>query len=158
MAPLGAKLCQHAFQTIPDIWFFDAPKISLMKISDRKWSIESKILTFWKNYEFLRVMGRFSRKNHFISPDLQVTTFLGEGVQRRVSIFSLTFGPKPTYTFSSRMMIWCNDDMMIWWDDDMRIRQNKNLNKLLIENIMVGQQNIALGGSVYLGFRKNMRR
>ena len=26
-APIGVKLCQNAFQTIPNISFFDAPKI-----------------------------------------------------------------------------------------------------------------------------------
>ena len=55
--------------------------------------------SFWRSHEFLSVNSRFSTKNDPISPEDQVSPFLGEGVQRRFSIFLLTFGPKLTYTF-----------------------------------------------------------
>ena len=32
MPPIGAKLCQNAFQTIPNIWFFDAPQFFFSKL------------------------------------------------------------------------------------------------------------------------------
>ena len=35
-APIGTKLCQNAFQTIPDVSFFDAEIFLSAKISDRK--------------------------------------------------------------------------------------------------------------------------
>ena len=36
MARIGAKLCQNAFQTIPNVSFFDAEKFFSAKISDQK--------------------------------------------------------------------------------------------------------------------------
>ena len=76
--------------------------------------------SFWRSYEFLSVTSRFATKNHPRCPEFQVSTFLGEGVQRRISFFSLSFGPKPTFIFSSRTTIWWCDEI-IWWYDDMII-------------------------------------
>ena len=45
LAPFGLKLCQNAFQTIPDILFFDAEKKSA-NFSDRKISFSSIWLDF----------------------------------------------------------------------------------------------------------------
>ena len=84
---------------------FRRPKFLWDKIFGAKSQHEIKNRPFWRSYEFLSVSGRFSTKNHPISVKFQVSTFLGEGVQRRFSIFSLTFGPKQTYTFSLRRMI-----------------------------------------------------
>ena len=66
---------------------------------------DTKNHSFWRSYEFLSVTSRFSTKNHPRCPEFQVSTFLGEGVQRRISFFSLSFGPKPTFIFSSRTTI-----------------------------------------------------
>ena len=84
---------------------FGRPKLFFHEIFGAKSQHQIKNRSFWQSYEFLSVTGRFSTKNHPISPEFQVSTLLGEGGQERFSIFSLTFGPKPTYSFSSRMMI-----------------------------------------------------
>ena len=107
-------------------WFpaFDSstPKMFFDEIFGLKIKHQIKNRSFWRSYAFLSVTSRLSAKNYPFSPEDQVSPFLGEGVQRRILIFSLTFGPKPTYTVSSRMMIWWYNDMMIWWYyDDMTI-------------------------------------
>ncbi len=45
-APIGLKLCQNAFQTIPDVSFFDAEKKISAKFSDRKISFSM----FWLGF------------------------------------------------------------------------------------------------------------
>ena len=42
MAPIGAKLWENAFQTIPDISFFDAEKCFLAKIFDENFRQKKK--------------------------------------------------------------------------------------------------------------------
>ena len=46
MARIDAKLCQNAFQTIPDVSFFDAKKNLSAKILDRKFCF----LPFWRDF------------------------------------------------------------------------------------------------------------
>ena len=84
---------------------FRRPKFLFDEIFGPKMKNQIKNRSIRRSYKLLSVIGKFSTKNHPISPEFQIITFLGEGIQKRVSIFSLTFGPKPTYTFSSRMMI-----------------------------------------------------
>ena len=68
------------------------PKNFFDEIFGAKSQHEIKNRSFWKSYEFLSVAGKFSTNNHPVSPEFQVSTFLGEGVERRFWIFSLTFG------------------------------------------------------------------
>ena len=48
MARISAKLCQHAFRTIPDVSFFDAPKIFSTKFLDRKFRFLLIWCGFWR--------------------------------------------------------------------------------------------------------------
>ena len=84
---------------------FQLPQFFCDEIFGPKMKHQIKNRSFWRSHEFLSVNSRFSTKNYPISPEDQISPFLGEGVQKRFSIFSLTFGPKLTYSFSSRMMI-----------------------------------------------------
>ena len=105
-------------------------KSFLVEIFAAKCQHQMKNRLFRRSYAALSVIGKLSLKNEPDSNEFQVSTFPGEGVQRRFSKFLLTFGPKPTYSFSARMMMWWYDDMMIkryndmmiWWNDDMMIR------------------------------------
>ena len=82
------------------------PKNVFDEISGPKMKHQIKNNSFWRSHEFLSVNSRFSTTNEPMSPEDQVSPFLGAGVQKRFSICPLTFGPKQTYSFSSRMMIW----------------------------------------------------
>ena len=71
--------------------------------------------------------------------EIQLSMIFGGGVNKSISIFFLTFGPKLTCTFLvcwygdmiiwsyDDMMIWWHDDMMIWWYDDMMIWNTRNV-------------------------------
>ena len=52
MARIGAKLCQHAFQTIPDVSFFDAENCFSAKILDRKFCFLPCWHGFWGSTNF----------------------------------------------------------------------------------------------------------
>ena len=84
---------------------FRRPPIFFDEFFGPKMKHQIKNRLFWRSYEFLSINSRFSTKNDPISPENQVSPFLGEGVQKRFSIFSLTFELKLTYSLSSRMMI-----------------------------------------------------
>ena len=116
MAPIGAKLCQNAFQTIPDIWFFDALKIFSMKFLDRKWSIKSKIVRFGGATNFWALPSNSPRKITPFPPNFKSLRSLARGSKDSWSFFFVDFGPNLTYNFCSmdRMMVWWYDDMMIW--------------------------------------------
>ena len=86
-------------------FIFRRPKIFPDEIFGARVKIFCMICSFWKSWIILSITSIFSMRNDPISPKVQVSTFLGEGVQRRFSNFSLTFSPKPTYSFSSRKMI-----------------------------------------------------
>ena len=122
MAPIGLKLGQNAFQTIPDVSFFDVKKVFVKHFSKNfvDWPM---ISSFWKSWSILSVTIEFSLKNDPDLPKVQVSTFLGEGVEGRLKFFFVDFGQKLTYSFCSmdHMMKWWSDNMMIWWFDDMMI-------------------------------------
>ena len=63
LARIGAKICQNAFRTIPEISFFDAEKFFFAKFSDRK------------NYfsQILRGFGRRTAK--WTSPSARASNF-----------------------------------------------------------------------------------
>ena len=93
MAPIGLKLCQNAFQTIPDISFFDVQKLFFVNLFQKTFGVPgrffSMICSFWKSWIILSVFGVFYAKNNPISPKVQVSTFLAEGVEGRLKFFSM---------------------------------------------------------------------
>ena len=84
MAPIGLKLCQNAFQTIPDVSFFDVKKNVFVKQIPKNFGIGGKfvfmICSFWESWSTLSLIGIFSMQNDPDLPKVQVSTFLGEGV------------------------------------------------------------------------------
>ena len=98
MAPFGLKLWENAFQTIPDISFFDVErkrrKFS-MKIFVKKDLVrKSTNCLFLRSYGFLDVIGRCASKSYPQSFGFQLSTTFGGGVKEIVSIFFPTFGQK----------------------------------------------------------------
>ena len=105
MAPFGLKLWENAFQTIPDISFFDAEKKNWRKFSIKFSSIfffegKSTNCLFLRSYGFLDVIGRCASKSYPQSFDFQLSTTFGGGVKEIVSIFFPTFGQKLLQPFS----------------------------------------------------------
>ena len=99
MALFGFKLWENAFQTIPNISFFDAEKIFwpkfLMKIFAKKKIVgKSTNCLFLRSYGFLDLIGRCASKSYPQSFDFQLSTTFGGGVKEIVSIFFPTFGQK----------------------------------------------------------------
>ena len=100
MAPFGLKLWENAFQTIPNISFFDAESIFLAKLFDENFRQKKKIVgkstncPFLRSYGFLDVIGRCASKSYPQSFDFQLSTTFGGGVKEIVSIFFPTFGQK----------------------------------------------------------------
>ena len=93
MAPFGVKLWENAFQTIPDIQLFDAPKNFSAFFFSKKVRVDFffKKVAFWRSYGFLDVIGRCALKNDPRSFDLQLSTTFGRGVKVVHTIFLLTF-------------------------------------------------------------------
>jgi len=90
MAPIGLKLCQNAFQTIPDVSFFDVNFFFDKNVS-KNFGVGGKICfmicSFWKSWSTLSLIGIFSMQNDPDLPKVQVSTFLGEGVEGRLKFF-----------------------------------------------------------------------
>ena len=72
MAPIGLKLCQNAFQTIPDISFFDAEKKN-REFFERKNSVFRK---FGQVFEELRPNGLQIRIGQNCAPDRHLLRFV----------------------------------------------------------------------------------
>ena len=101
MAPFGLKLWENAFQTIPNISFFDVEFFFLLNFFDEKLRGAQKIFVgkstnclFLRSYGFLDVIGRCASKSYPQSFDFQLSTTFGGGVKEIVSIFFPTFGQK----------------------------------------------------------------
>ena len=99
MAPFGLKLWENAFQTIPNISFFDVENKILAKFFDenfrkKKFVGKSTNCLFLRSYGFLDVIGRCASKSYPQSFDFQLSTTFGGGVKEIVSIFFPTFGQK----------------------------------------------------------------
>ena len=60
MAPIGAKLCQNAFQVIPDISFFDAKKKFRQKFLAEKFFVDTPKI-FFNKVPVLEKLCRFTR-------------------------------------------------------------------------------------------------
>ena len=112
MAPFGLKLWENAFQTIPNISFFDAENIFLAKFFDENFRQKKKIVgkstncLFLRSYGFLDVIGRCASKSYPQSFDFQLSTTFGGGVKEIVSIFAPDFRPKMT---SRLLVFWLED-------------------------------------------------
>ena len=109
MAPFGVKLWENAFQTIPDIQFFDAQKnfSAIFVFELFRVDFFFKKVAFWRSYGFLDVMGRCASTNDPRSFDYQLYTTFRRGVKVVHTVFEVIFGPKMTST------IWCYDVMII---------------------------------------------
>ena len=98
MAPIGVKLWENAFQTIPDISFFD-PEKKMVKFFDEKFHRQNfrqkidKMPVFEELWVF-DMIGRCASKNDPQSFDVQLSMTFGRGVKEIVSIFFPTFGQK----------------------------------------------------------------
>ena len=106
MAPIGAKLGQNAFQTIPNVFFFDTEKKVLDDfVSKEFWysTFFSKKLAFRMSQGFLSVIGRSVVKSYFPKWGYFWGDFLGGGVNVSICVENLDLAPKMTST------IWCWD-------------------------------------------------
>ena len=78
MAPIGAKLCQNAFQVIPDISFFDAKQICCENFSQKIFRQHPEIF-FFNKVPVLEKLCRFTRNYRMelenSLPDMQVSAF-----------------------------------------------------------------------------------
>ena len=103
MAPFGLKLWENAFQTIPDISFFDVEiwrKFSIKIFIKKIFVGKLTNCLFLRSYGFLDVIGRCTSKSYPQSFDFQLSTTFGGGVKEIVSIFFPTFGQKWLQPFS----------------------------------------------------------
>ena len=112
MAPIGAKLCQNAFQVIPDISFFDTHKhFWRQKFLSEKFFVNTpKIFStkclFWRSCAGLHATIECSSKIHCQTCRFQPSTTLGGGVKREKTVFFPEFWPKNRLnTFFAPMMI-----------------------------------------------------
>ena len=100
MAPIGAKLCQNAFQVIPDISFFDTHKHCWrQKLLSEKFFVNTpKIFStkclFWRSCAGLHATIECSSKIHCQTYRFQPSTTLGGGVKREKTNFFRSFGEK----------------------------------------------------------------
>ena len=107
MAPIGAKLCQNAFQVIPDISFFDAKNKFSTKMFDKKNSRQhpekffSTKCLFWRSCAGLHATIEWSSKIHCQTCRFQPSTTLGGGVKREKAVFFVSFGQKTNLIPSS---------------------------------------------------------
>ena len=99
MASFGVKLWESAFQTIPNISFFDAQKKLLAICFSKFWGdFFFKKVAFWRSYGFLDVMGRCASTNDPRSFDYQFYTTFRRGVKVVHTVFEVIFGPKVAST------------------------------------------------------------
>ena len=103
MAPFGLKLWENAFQTIPNISFFDVEKFCSTKILDefvsqkQNWRKINKYV-FSRSYAGLSMIGRSAIRNHSLKCVYFIDTTLGEGVNNSISVLDLDLAPKLTLT------------------------------------------------------------
>ena len=121
MAPIGAKLCQNAFQVIPDISFFDTHKhFWRQKFLSEKFFVNTPIIfstkcLFWRSCAGLHATIECSSKIHCQTCRFQPSTTLGGGVKREKTVFFQSFGQKTDLIPSS--LLWWYDIMILWYYD-----------------------------------------
>ena len=111
-APFATDIWKTRFRRFP-MFHFSTSKIFFVKNFSKIFGDWPMISSFWKSWSILSVTIEFSLKNDPDLPKVQVSTFLGEGVQGRLKFFFVDFGPKRIYSFCSM------GHMMIWWYEDM---------------------------------------
>ena len=100
IAPIGAKLCQNAFQVIPDISFFDAQKKFRHKFLAETFFVDtpkkffSTKCLFWRSCAGLHATIECSSKIHCQTYRFQPSTTLGGGVKKVKTVFVVSFGLK----------------------------------------------------------------
>ena len=107
MAPIGAKLGQNAFQTIPNVSFFDTEKKVLDDVFPKKLVLDFffKKLAFRMSQGFLSVISRSVFKSYYPKWVYFWGDFLGGGVNDSICVENLDLAPKMTST------IWSSDAM-----------------------------------------------
>ena len=126
MAPFGLKLWQSAFQMIPDIWFSDAQKIFLMKFSEQKVSMKSKIACFGGATIFWALPADSPRKITPDVPNFKSLRSLVKGLKDGFRFFRWLLAQNrltlflPGWWYDDMMLLWY-DDSVIWWDGDSTI-------------------------------------
>ena len=114
MAPIGAKLGQNAFQTIPNVSFFDTEKKFWMIFFPKNFGTRF----FFQETGVSDEPGIFERHQQIrLQKLLQEVCFwgdfLGGGVNDSICVETLDLAPKLTST------IWCCDVMIICYVDAM---------------------------------------
>ena len=94
MAPIGLKLGQNAFQTIPNISFFDPAKKQIGEIGLSKILFFSILVRFSRIYVDLDVKFEFSMQNDPWVAEFQLSMTLGGGVKSQKTILMSTYGEK----------------------------------------------------------------
>ena len=128
MAPIGAKLCQNAFQVIPDISFFDAhkhfwrQKFLSEKIFVNTPNFFSAKCLFWRSCAGLHASIECRSKIHCQTYRFQPSTTLGGGVKREKTDFFRSFGdkkliPSSLLWYYGTMVLWYYDTMILWYYD-----------------------------------------
>ena len=100
IAPFDLKLCQNAFQVIPDISFFDTHKHFWRQkfLSENFFVNIPKIFStkclFWRSCAGLHATIECSSKIHCQTCRFQPSTTLGGGVKREKTVFFQSYGLK----------------------------------------------------------------
>ena len=113
MAPISAKLCQNAFQTIPDIWFFDGPNFFWWNFRTKNEASNQKLLVL----EELRIFDRkqqilHEKWPHF--PKRSSLSVLWWWRSKTIFDFFVYFWTKTDLQF---LCDGSDDDVLIWWSD-----------------------------------------
>ena len=100
MAPIGTKLWENAFQTIPDIAFFDINQkksdVFFFFAKTKKYDFVCSNLSFWRSSDFLSVTGRFVVFSNCLPPFYFLVTTLGGGVNESKRFFFVHWETKVT--------------------------------------------------------------
>ena len=98
MIPIGVKLWENAFQTIPDISFFDTPQKKLWLFSKKDWRrFLCQEFCVLEELKLLSVTGRFHVENHHLSFVYFLSTILGGGVKVAQTVVAADLAPKMTF-------------------------------------------------------------
>ena len=118
MAPVGLKLGENAFQTIPDVSFFDVNSFFLSKFFLRILVIDPWFPRFGKAGAFWASPSNSPRKMTPFRQKFKSLRSLAKGFKDDWSFFPLILDQN-WFTVFAPPIIWWSDDMMIWRYDDM---------------------------------------
>ena len=101
----ASNFAKTRFRRFPT-FHFSMSKTSFDIIFSRHCGVGGKfffmICSFWESWSTLSLIGVFSMQNDPDLPKVQVSTFLGGGVEGRWKFFFSDFGPKLTFSFCSK--------------------------------------------------------